>query len=261
MKSNNHWEAKPVDMDLCNACRRGDMKGVIEALEKGANPNCHINNALGETIPIFLCASKGYQDIASLLISKGVQLNLAQGFDGSTPLHHACLANQIEMVTFLISHGCDVNKGNKLERTPLMEAASVGSVELVTLLYEKGANINTFDQQMKTALRHPFVFSPNINLKKKNKWYNTAKKLVELGADVNVSGSYANGVTILHCAAAQGDIEFVKLLVEKKQADTNSEDEVGRTPLDYAISRQEENVITYLQSAVVIPTQCCCSIL
>ncbi|ETO06928.1 Ankyrin, partial [Reticulomyxa filosa] len=147
------WVSNPLDTELCNACRQGDIKGVQQAIEKGADPNCHINNALGETIPMAVCANKGYTEIAALLVAKGVKPTHTVGFDGSTPLHVACRANQMSMVTFLIDQGYDINSPNKLNRTPLMEASAGGNIDLVKLLCQKGADINQYDQLQKTALR------------------------------------------------------------------------------------------------------------
>ncbi|ETO10326.1 hypothetical protein RFI_27049 [Reticulomyxa filosa] len=257
------WLSNPFDVELCAACRQGDAKGVKQAIEKGANPNCHINNALGETIPMSICANKGYQEIASFLVKSGAHPNSTVGFDGSTPLHIASRANQIEMVTFLIDQGYEIDNANKLKRTPLMEASACGNVDMVKLLCGKGADIDKRDQQQKTALRFRsfffFILPPAFKKKKKKfiMYYYPKKKvpfflkkivLVELGADVDVSGGFANGVTILHCAAAQGDVEFVKFLVEIKGANVFSGDDNGKTPLDYAILKQKDDVVSYLRS-------------
>ena len=58
---------------------------------------------------------------------------------GFTMLHHAAKENKVEIIEFLVSHGCDINPGDDDEQTPLHKAAIFGGVESIQLLLEKGA--------------------------------------------------------------------------------------------------------------------------
>ena len=108
-------EVRESDKKLCTGCRTGDINLVREALAEGANASVQFRLALGEITPIFLCASKGYKDIAELLIEKQPEIiQDRMGFDGTTCLHHAASNDQAAMCELLISNGCDVNLKDKL---------------------------------------------------------------------------------------------------------------------------------------------------
>ena len=108
-------EVRECDKMLCTGCRTGDIKLVRTALKDGGNPSVQFRLALGEITPIFLCASKGYNDIAEILIDKAPDIiNDRMGFDGTTCLHHAASNNQADMCQLLITRGCEVNQRDKL---------------------------------------------------------------------------------------------------------------------------------------------------
>jgi len=84
--------------------------------------------------------------------------------------------------------------------------------------------------------------------------------LVEHGADVNSEGKFARR-TILHCAAAQNDTEFVKQLVEQKQAKIRVKDNEGQTPMDYAKQINNIELADYLEQHAGRSGDCNCVIL
>ncbi|ETO25152.1 ankyrin repeat protein [Reticulomyxa filosa] len=147
------------------------------------------------------------------------------------------------MCEFLIENKCEVDALDKLQRTPLMDAAEVGCLDAVKVLLKHHANIDARDLEGYDALSYCIDFVS----KKDPKFYETAKFLVENGADVNSAGKFARR-TILHCAVAQGDIEFVHFLVESKNAKVNMKDNEGKTSIDYARQINNKNLIEYLES-------------
>ena len=103
-------ESRECDRMLCNGCRTGDLEMVKKALDDGANPRVQFRLALGEITPIFLCASKGYWEIAIYLIEKNKEIiHDTMGFDGTTCLHHAAFNDHPQMCDLLINKGCHVN--------------------------------------------------------------------------------------------------------------------------------------------------------
>eukprot|EP00483_Globobulimina_turgida_P012130 UN12152 len=137
-----------ADKLLCTGCRTGETESVRKALKDGANPSVQFRLALGEITPIFLCASKGYSEIASLLIQNNAEIiNDRMGFDGTTCLHHAASNNQPEMCELLIKSGCSVNQKDKLGRTALMDAAEIGGVEVIHVLVKNHAHFNIKDKK------------------------------------------------------------------------------------------------------------------
>ena len=104
-------ESRECDRMLCNGCRTGDLEMVKKALDDGANPRVQFRLALGEITPIFLCASKGYWEIAIYLIEKNKEIiHDTMGFDGTTCLHHAAFNDHPQMCDLLINKGCHVNR-------------------------------------------------------------------------------------------------------------------------------------------------------
>ncbi|MPC67969.1 Apoptosis-stimulating of p53 protein 1 [Portunus trituberculatus] len=61
--------------------------------------------------------------------------------EGITALHNAICAGHLEIVTFLVTFGCDVNAQDSDGWTPLHCAASCNNVAMVRFLVEHGACI------------------------------------------------------------------------------------------------------------------------
>jgi len=259
----NNWVGGPTvtmsdaDKKLCDACRRGNADEVAAALDAGADPNLQFRLALGEVTPIFLCAQKGYKDVAEVLCQRGARVDRTMDFDSTLPLHHAASNGQAEMCEFLIEKKSDVDALDKLRRTPLMDAAEVGCLEAVKVLLNHSADIQARDSEGYNALSYCIDFVS----KKDQKFYETAKYLVQYNADVNSEGKFARR-TILHCAAAQGDVDFVHDLVENKGAKIKVKDNEGKTPIDYATETNKIELAEYLElHARRENTGCSCVIL
>jgi len=241
---------------LCDGCRRGDVEEVSAALELGADPNLQFRLALGEVTPIFLCAQKGYRAVAEVLWKKGARVDKMMDFDSTLPLHHAASNGQAEMCEFLIEKNCEVDALDKLKRTPLMDAAEVGCLEAVKVLLRYHANVDARDNEGFNALSYCIDFVS----KKEQRFYETAKYLVQSGANVNSEGKFARR-TILHCAAAQGDKEFVHDLVENKVAKVRVKDNEEKTPVDYAVQTNNKELAEYLEQHAGRGGGCNCIVL
>ena len=50
--------------------------------------------------------------------------------------------------------------------------------------------------------------------------------------------------TALHLAAEIGNLEIIKLLLEKKEIDINIEDSHGRKPIDYSINNEIKQLLS-----------------
>lgn len=146
------------------------------------------------------------------------------------------------MCEFLISKGCNVNSRDKLGRTPLMDAAEIGSVPVIDVLIDNHADVDSEDKERHTALSYCIDF---VN-SKEPKFFAAAWRLVEKNANPNYSGKFANR-TLLHCAAAQGEFERVKELVDKYHAAINVVDNDDKTPIEYAKDNNHEEIANYLQ--------------
>jgi ankyrin repeat protein len=124
--------------------------------------------------------------------------------------------------------------------TPLFLAAEVGNAAAVRVLASKGADIGVKTNQNTT----PLMVAAGVGhfeddrevLATRSGRRETAKLLVELGADVNAVGE--NGWTALHGAAYTGSDDTIQLLVEHG-ASIDKMDRFGQTALSIA-----EGVIT-----------------
>jgi len=245
------------DQRLCEACRSGDFDAAKKALEDGANSSVQFRLALGEITPIFLCASKGYKDIAALLLAHGARLDRKMDFDGTICLHHAASNDQPEMCQFLVEKGCAVNHTDKLGRTPLMDAAEIGSLAVISVLVANGAEVDAEDREHHTSLSYAIDFVS----KRDPQYFKAAVALViQHGANPNYPGKFANR-TLLHCAAATGDLDLVRKLVEIHGAAPNVYDNEMQRPLNYALQSGHEEVARFLEEAGMNGGECCCTVL
>ncbi len=157
-----------------------------------------------------------------------VQAMLKGGLDpdgtdelGTTPLYHAAVHGNQEMVRLLLEYGADPNRvsGGEDEGLPLCAAACWDHDECVQALLDGGADPNAAESHGWTAL---LWAAANGNL-------TSADILLDAGADPNVS----NGQTPLTLAVRYGAFGVGWSLLEHG-ADPAEPDDDGATPLQIA---------------------------
>jgi beta-lactamase regulating signal transducer with metallopeptidase domain len=131
-------KARALDRELYEAAQAGDLEGVKEMLDAGANANAVID---GDGSPLIGAARSGRLDIAKLLLDQGADPNQIVEGDGS-PLIAAAAHGRFDQVELLIQRGGDVNLAVKGDENPLMNAAEHGHLKIVKLLVDKGADIH-----------------------------------------------------------------------------------------------------------------------
>jgi ankyrin repeat protein len=145
------WNDKLLDYSW-----NGDLKGVKECLENGADVNY---KSYGDSTPLMLSSVRGHLEIVKTLIKNSVDVNCKNIF-GDTPLIRASYYGHLEIVKLLIENGADVNCKDKDGWTPLMNSSHMNHLEIVKTLIENGADWN-----IKNIYNEDFVFY----LSKKNK--------------------------------------------------------------------------------------------
>src|SRR5262249_35868658 len=170
----------------------------------------------------------------------GVHVN-ARDADGNTPLLFAAVYAGPDCVELLLKKGADVNAKNKLGVTPLIRAAT--NYEKAKLLIDAGADV-----KVKTASgRTPLTLAARKAGNSK-----TVKLLLDKGADAKERN--ARGVNPIQVAAACGDLDTVKWLVEAG-ADVNDFTATSgqgppllsvRAPLGWAAYRNDVPMVRYL---------------
>ena len=133
--------------NLSLAVGTGDIEYVKQALIKGENAN-----AKNHRETILHCAARTHQtEIAELLISKGADVNAADGtINGDTPLFHSIKKvysvskkkGHSEMTELLIKRGAEINYENLRGKTPLYKAIYWRNKETAELLIANGAEVN-----------------------------------------------------------------------------------------------------------------------
>ena len=102
--------------------------------------------------PIIAAAIYEDWDEVKRLIATGVDVN-TQGQHGNTALHYSAAHGNLDITTFLINAGANIElKTRLLCSTPLRMAAFYGHLEVVELLVERGADVLTEDNYDFTPL-------------------------------------------------------------------------------------------------------------
>lgn len=212
------------------ACGAGNMAMATLLIEHGAD----IHGREATTTPFGKAYDNRMTQVARMLIEKGADPNRAywgpsfgntQGIGGwsiATPLTHALIRNDAEMVNLLITKGADVNKPRPSQQpssprpllpsgespkgeersTPIAIAARTGKAALVRTLLAAGAKVNVDKDDYPVPL-HEAISSGSEEC---------VKLLIEAKADVNSRvGQYESPLSL---AAMAGSEVIVKLLLD-----------------------------------------------
>jgi len=182
-------------------------------------------------------------DKAKELINDGADVNYQDESSGSTALMLACQYDFVEMATFLIEHGADLNLQSKNGQTALMASARV-SEDLFNLMLSKGADFKIKASDGTTALTQACtgVLREKVPLA-------IVEKLLEKGADVDeaANGGRTDGYTCLMMAARNSKLELAKLLISYG-ADVNKKAKDGKSALGLAQEENNAEMTTFLKS-------------
>lgn len=134
-----------------------------------------------------------------------------------------------EIRTFCKKHGKDVEKRDEDGCTLLHLAAIDQSVEVINYLLDKGAEVDAKSNEEYTPLQLAATRNPDVGV---------VAALIQAGADVNVKAN--TGCNSLHYAAMSGfgQVERIELLL-KNNADIESRENGGKTPLMWAVSSEK----------------------
>jgi ankyrin repeat protein len=211
----NTITASLPDSMLHDAIGQGDVKGVVEALQAGADPSSLLEETalsaieMAADIPLFLhdgkeieklaleilkllfeagariskkdstilhCAViKGSAAILEFLISKGANLNAEDG-EGNSPLSLAIETEHPEIVEALLRHGARPMTEPEIAQIRFVSAATKGNISNMSELLSKGVKIDGKTRSGKTAL----VAAARAQQEESVKW------LLTKGADANL---------------------------------------------------------------------------
>jgi uncharacterized protein len=155
-------------------------------------------------------AERGDKPALRVLLEKKADVNAPQ-VDGTTALHWAVRANDLELTEMLLRAGARPSIANQSDATPMLLAAMNGNAAILERLIQAGADSNaplshTGDTALMMAARTGKV--------------DAVKVLLDHGAQINAKETWG-GTTALMWAIAERHPEVTKLLVERG-ADVNA---------------------------------------
>ena len=197
-----------------------------------------INAGEGGITPLGKAAAAGWIEVATYLLDHGADVNAGE----VTALNRAAVAGNRAMVELLLSRGSEVNSKNGFYsgQTPLHIAANKNFQAVVEVLLANKADVNMQDGSGNTPLRFAAV---NAHAK-------IVKMLLAAGANPNVQNK--SGQTPLNAAAQLGLPEITKLLLAGG-ANPNAENGDGRTPLSFAAGSGSLETVKLLLDAKADP--------
>jgi uncharacterized protein len=155
-------------------------------------------------------AMRGDKSALRALLDKKADVNAAQ-VDGTTALHWAVRADDLELTDMLISAGAAVSVANQSGATPMLLAAMNGNAAMIERLLRAGADPNAPLSDTKNTALMMAARTGKVD---------AVKVLLDHGAQPNAKESWG-GTTALMWAVSERHPEVTKLLVDRG-ADVNA---------------------------------------
>jgi ankyrin repeat protein len=149
-------------------------------------------------------AMRGKKDIVRSLLQQKADVNVPQ-IDGTTALHWAVRADDLEMADLLLKAGARVSATNREGATPMQLAALNGNAAMIDRLLKAGADANaSLSSDGDTALM----------LTSRTGKADAVKVLLDSGAKVDAKESWGD-TTALMWAVSEGNHAVVRMLIDR----------------------------------------------
>ncbi len=191
-------------------------------------------------MPLHYAAHNGHKDVASLLISKGAEVN-GKNKVGWTSLHAATRRGHKEIAELLLAEGANINAEANDGTTPLHLALVGGHTELMQVLMQRGGKISEKAIKVDPKKVGPIhIAVEQGDLEKLKKVLSEKPELIDI--------KDGRGMTALHRATIRGHKEIVEFLISKN-ADLNTKDSQGKTALQHALDKGHKEIADLLRSS------------
>src|SRR5215472_3343775 len=232
-----------ADSAVADAAKKDDRAAVRSLI--GAHADVNAPQVDGTTA-LHWASYADDLELAKLLLDSGARPGSVNRY-GMTVLAQACINGDGRMVELLLEHGADPNQALPGGETPLMTASRTGKVAVVHVLLAKGAQVDAKETRGQTAIVWAAA-EGNVE---------AARELIKAGADFKIR--LRSGMTPLLLAVREGKLEMARLLLQSG-ADVNETLQVptggrpggpkpgrnGQSPLHIAVENAHYELASFL---------------
>ena len=129
---------RALDRELLEAAEEGDLDGVKDLIDAGANVDASIE---GDGSPLIAASRANRLAVVVELLNRGADVNFAVSGDGN-PLIAAAAAGAEKIVDQLLSRGAEIDLIVPGDENALIQAAGAGHFAIVKMLVDRGADVN-----------------------------------------------------------------------------------------------------------------------
>ena len=214
------------------AATNGHLETTQLLLRNGGKLN---SRDIEDFLPLHRAAEMGHTEVVKFILHNGGSIATKTG-DGQTLLH---LATCLELVSYLVQNGADVNARDHRRLTPLQVAAEKGQTDTVKYLLSQGANINSRDRFGCSALYDALKGGHTA----------TADVLIKRGCELKLVNDECCTKSLipplLFKAASEGRTDQLDLLFQTGIS-VNTTSISGETALSVAVRRGHCSTVAFL---------------
>lgn len=242
---------------LLVAADLSNLEMVKAVLSGPTTPNINARGELKET-PLGIAAGRNNVELVSYLMDRGADVNLPSGTRGFSPLQHATLSRDEAVMLKLLKGGADTTIQRNGGLHPFHIACEMGFIDFIEAFLEA----NTGDAKEVVNLDWGVYRTPLFIAALRGQLRAT-EILLEKGANPNhkTDDESSGGRKIIHAAAQSGKVDVFEMILKNvAEPDLEIRDKTGRTPLVFACEAGSEELVEHLlkqgvSSDVVLGTE------
>ena len=203
------------------------LRLLLDNTEEASVVDTHSTDTSLAATPLMLAAYPGHARCVQLLLEYGSNVR-ALDICGRSALIWAVLSGQEECARLLLAAGGDIRQLDRRGRSPLHVAAAHGQVIVLGALLESSVQeVSATDSEGFTPLHYAAYFGQE----------GTLELLLQTEVGRTRGGPRHTAFSPLHCALVSGSEQCLQLLLAQSDAEVNSPDAAGFTPLHIAAAR------------------------